>query len=285
MGKYDALRRTGLWDLAHIISAPNHSSVDVPQNVAFLSAIRNAKQSIFIQTPNLNAEPLLPALLDAVRRGVNVTYFGELLPFQGGTNEIIAHKLYASPAEKQNLNVYNYVGKDQIQPIHNKFKKRSCHSESKPSFSQFAFAPPPFFSTITAGHIQKLSLASPPLSPFLPSTFFLTSRPIEVKLLIADSHLMIQGSGNQDTQSWYHSQEGNVMIDSPNLCALVMEGLRRNQNTHLYGAVGKEDGMWRDKEENMAEGSLGFEGEVTGKWSWLTGVKGAVNRVRGEGGF
>ena len=56
-------------------TAPNHSCVHVPQNEAFLSAIRNAQQSIFIQTPNLNAEPLLPALLEAVRRGVNVTYY------------------------------------------------------------------------------------------------------------------------------------------------------------------------------------------------------------------
>lgn len=55
--------------------APNHDSVHVPQNEAFLSAVRNAKESIFIQTPNLNAEPLLPALLEAVRRGVNVTYY------------------------------------------------------------------------------------------------------------------------------------------------------------------------------------------------------------------
>jgi hypothetical protein len=42
--------------------APNHQCVKVPQNEAWLSAIRNAKSTIFIQTPNLNASPLLPAL-------------------------------------------------------------------------------------------------------------------------------------------------------------------------------------------------------------------------------
>lgn len=31
--------------------------------------------NVFIQTPNLNAEPLLPALLEAVRRGVDVYYY------------------------------------------------------------------------------------------------------------------------------------------------------------------------------------------------------------------
>ncbi len=57
---------------------------------------------------------------------------GELLPFQGGTNEMIANKLYKglSEQEKDRLHIYNYVAKDQTRPIHNKFKKRSCHSKS-----------------------------------------------------------------------------------------------------------------------------------------------------------
>ena len=60
---------------SNILSAPNHSCVHVPQNEAFLSAIRNAEKSVFIQTPNLNAEPLLPAIVEAVRRGIEVTYY------------------------------------------------------------------------------------------------------------------------------------------------------------------------------------------------------------------
>jgi hypothetical protein len=119
--------------------APNHSCVNTPQNEAWLSALRNAKHSVFIQTPDLNAEPLIPAILEAVRRGINITYYvclgyndaGELLPFQGGTNEMIANKLYTSLSEdeKANLHIAYYVGKDQVAPIHNKFKSRSCHGE------------------------------------------------------------------------------------------------------------------------------------------------------------
>ena len=30
---------------------------------------------MFIQTPNLNAEPLQPAIIEAVRRGIDVTYY------------------------------------------------------------------------------------------------------------------------------------------------------------------------------------------------------------------
>lgn len=124
--------------------APNHSSVFTPQNEAWLSALRNATSEIFIQSPDLNAEPLIPAILDAVRRGVKVTYYvclgyndsGELLPFQGGTNEMVAHKLYTELQKDSNweelktkLVVCYYVGKDQDRPIHNSFKKRSCHSK------------------------------------------------------------------------------------------------------------------------------------------------------------
>jgi len=119
--------------------APNHQSVYTPQNEAWLSAIRNAKQEVFIQTPDLNAEPLVPALLDAIRRGIEVVIYiclgyndaGELLPFQGGTNEMIANKMFTGldQEERLRLHVHYYVGKDQIKPVHNKFKSRSCHSK------------------------------------------------------------------------------------------------------------------------------------------------------------
>jgi phosphatidylserine/phosphatidylglycerophosphate/cardiolipin synthase-like enzyme len=86
----------------------------------------------------MNAEPLLEPLLNAVRRGVIVTCYlclgyndaGELLPFQNGTNEMIANRLYntlQSDEEKAKLRVFYYVAKDQTMPIHNIFKKRSCH--------------------------------------------------------------------------------------------------------------------------------------------------------------
>ncbi|KAI9369185.1 hypothetical protein BJX61DRAFT_520729 [Aspergillus egyptiacus] len=118
--------------------SPNHTSTMVPQNAAWLAAINNAEHSIFIQTPNMNAEPLLEALLDAVRRGVVVACYlclgyndaGQLLPFQNGTNEMISNRLYTSLStddERSRLQIFNYVAKDQTRPIHNTFKTRSCH--------------------------------------------------------------------------------------------------------------------------------------------------------------
>lgn len=122
--------------------ALNHSSVFTPQNEAWLSAIRNAESTVFVQSPDINAEPLIPALLASVRRGVKVTLYaclgyndlGELLPCQGGTNEMISHKMYSEldPSQRKFLNVHWYVGKDQTRPLHNRFKQRSCHSKSCP---------------------------------------------------------------------------------------------------------------------------------------------------------
>lgn len=86
----------------------------------------------------MNAEPLFEPLLGAIRRGVVVKPYlclgyndaGELLPFQNGTNEMFSNRLYnalSTAEEKARLRVHYYVGKDHIEPIHNSFKKRSCH--------------------------------------------------------------------------------------------------------------------------------------------------------------
>lgn len=223
---------------------PTNASVHVPQNAAFISALRNATKSVFIQTPNLNAAALLPEIVAACRRRCHVTYYyclgyndaGELLPMQGGHNESVAHNLLSELGAEyhQYLDIYCYVAKDQVHPIHNKFKKRSCH----------------------------------------------------IKLLIADDHIGIQGSGNQDTQSWYHSQEVNVMIDSPFVCGKWIEGIRQNQNTHIYGLVektGPDAGCWKDPQTGkQADGAIGVD---AGSFAWAYGIKGALARVQGKGGF
>lgn len=51
---------------------PNHDSVSNPQNAAWLSALRSARRNVFIQSPTLNAEPLVPAIVEACERGVDV---------------------------------------------------------------------------------------------------------------------------------------------------------------------------------------------------------------------
>jgi phosphatidylserine/phosphatidylglycerophosphate/cardiolipin synthase-like enzyme len=51
---------------------PNCNSVYNPQNEVWLSALRNATKNVFIQSPTLNSEPLIPAIIDACERGIDV---------------------------------------------------------------------------------------------------------------------------------------------------------------------------------------------------------------------
>lgn len=213
----------------------------VPQNEAWLSLIRHAERDIFIQTPDLNAAPLLPEIVAALERGVETTIYtcfgyndlGEMIPGQGGTNEQVAVSLLASlpatGAARSLLHIYNYVGKDQDRPIHQSFKARSCH----------------------------------------------------IKLLIVDGSVAIQGSGNQDTQSWFHSQEVNVMMDSREICAQWRACIDRNQNTRQFGRVA-DDGVWRDKDGKPGAGYMGNPGVVTGLFK---GVAGMFMKMEGLGGF
>ncbi|KAH9003737.1 hypothetical protein EDB86DRAFT_2889505 [Lactarius hatsudake] len=223
---------------------PGHYSVrNFPQDIAWLSAMNYAQKSVFIQTPTFNASPIVSSTLDACRRGVRVTLYldlgfndqGEMIPFQGGTNEEVVHKMYrrlnneGNGAEKR-LEVFWYTAKDQTKPLNAAVRKRNCH----------------------------------------------------VKFMSVDDQIVILGNGNQDTQSWFHSQEVNVMIDSPELVREWMRGIEANQNTRLYGRVDDGDGVLRSEDGEAIQAS-GIES--SNFLSRLKGMGRVIARVRGTGGF
>jgi len=107
-------------------------------------------------------------------------------------------------------------------------------------------------------------------------------RNCHVKFMAVDDQIAILGNGNQDTQSWFHSQEINTLIDSPQLVSEWLKGINANQNTLLYGRVDKSDGIWRDEDGNEVKASGVGSGGPLGR---LKGLSGAVKRVRGTGGF
>jgi len=221
---------------------PGHGDeYKVPQDVAWLSALKYAQQSVFIQTPTFNASPVIPAVLETCRRGVQVTMYldlgfndqGEMIPFQGGTNEEVVNKMYNnlnSDGMQTNLKVYWYTAKDQNKPMGAAMKKRNCH----------------------------------------------------IKFMSIDGQVAILGNGNQDTQSWFHSQEINVMVDSKQLTDDWVRGINANQNTFLFGQVDDKDGIWRDEDGNVVE-ATGIKS--AGPLGHLKGIGGAIARVRGTGGF
>ncbi|GAA6064331.1 hypothetical protein JCM10212_003576 [Sporobolomyces blumeae] len=190
--------------------SPGHNDIRCPQDAAWLAALRYAENNVFIQTPTLNARPIVRGIVEACSRGgpakdgIQVTLFldlgfndkGESIPFQGGTNEQVVTKLYnqlTKMGKEKNLHVYWYTGKDQVRPIRAIAKSRNCH----------------------------------------------------IKFLAVDGQCAIIGNGNLDSQSFWHSQEANVLIDNRQIVADWMDQLRTNQSTHRYGRV-DADGVWRD---------------------------------------
>lgn len=103
-------------------------------------------------------------------------------------------------------------------------------------------------------------------------------RSCHIKLMMVDEQVAIQGSGNQDTQSYFHSQEVNVMIDSPTVCKAWRESIERNQNTATFGRA-KEDGCWYDENGVMAKGTYGVK---PGFFSFAKGMLGTLQKARGQ---
>lgn len=113
-----------------------------------------------------------------------------------------------------------------------------------------------------------------------PINAHLQQRNCHVKLMIVDEALGIVGNGNMDVQSWFHSQEVNVMIDSPQICREWLDAIHHVQNTHLH-RVG-HDGVWRDAQGVELTDSTGVTSGITGLFK---GLQGSIARVRGKGGF
>ncbi len=67
---------------------------------------------------------------------------GEMIPFQGGTNEVVVHQMYETlnkEGKQDNLKVYWYTAKDQTVPMSATAKKRNCHGTSSFFFPSFFF--------------------------------------------------------------------------------------------------------------------------------------------------
>ena len=102
--------------------------------------------------------------------------------------------------------------------------------------------------------------------------------------MAVDDQVTMLGNGNQDTQSWFHSQETNLLIDSAQLTAEWLRGIDSNQNTRKFGLVDDADGIWRARDGSgrvVQSSGVKNVGPITG----MKGVVGAVRRVRGTGGF
>jgi phosphatidylserine/phosphatidylglycerophosphate/cardiolipin synthase-like enzyme len=116
---------------------PGHQDIRNPQNAAWLAGFRYAKKRVLIQTPTLNARPIVRAIKQTCRRGVEVVLLLDLgfndqgeYSVPGGTNEQVVDRLYkklGAEGKSKHLKVYWYTGKDQVRPLNAVKKQRNCH--------------------------------------------------------------------------------------------------------------------------------------------------------------
>ncbi|MDC0254873.1 phospholipase D-like domain-containing protein [Bacteriovoracales bacterium] len=161
-------------------------NIDNTQDQAYIAAFGSAKKHIHILTPNLNDDDAIKSLAEAVSRGVKVkliTTFGfnrstENYPGQGGDNRKGYCRLYKAALKltKDEKKVKNF--------LHLRWYTRPDGVRIDDSKSVVD----------DAG----------------------TGRPdaMHAKYATIDNELAIVGTANMDTQSWNHSREINLAVDS-----------------------------------------------------------------------
>lgn len=175
-----------------------------------------AKKEVFIQSPVFNASPIVKAVLDACKRGVTVTLFVGL-GFNDFAEGIVPFQGGTNDDVRQRM-------------------QSELVKESKHQFLKWHW------------YVAKDQKA--------PLRFENQSRNCHVKFLQVDGQVAIMGSGNMDTQSWFHSQEVNVMVDSGELVKEWTENFRCNQNTGKYGLT-DENGKLVSGEEVPQKHGIG----------------------------
>ncbi|UZJ51719.1 hypothetical protein CBS101457_001039 [Exobasidium rhododendri] len=186
---------------------PGHSDIRNPQDAAWLAGFRYAKKHIFLQTPTLNATPIKHAILHAARRHVRIEAYLGL-----GFND-----------KSESMPFQGGTNESVVTKLYRQLRREGRGDEK---------------------YLEVYWYTGKDMTR--PLNAVRKQRNCHVKYISFDGQVAITGSGNMDTQSWFHSQEINVMVDSAQIVAEWDAGLKKNQSTGLYGRV-DSDGIWRGK--------------------------------------
>ncbi|KAK4504164.1 hypothetical protein PRZ48_005080 [Zasmidium cellare] len=181
-------------------------------NLELQRLFADAKKEIFLQTPNVTSPPVLNALVEALKRGVDVKIT---------TSERLMILEQLVTAGTTTARCMRWLIKR-----HQVLSKRGPDEEAgliKPGRLHISYYQPKVVtqSSISGG-------AEPVQSHF--------------KLTVIDQHAIVFGSGNMDRASWYTSQELGVGFYSNGLVAKTLEKLEtalEGRKKLLYDSEGK----------------------------------------------
>lgn len=178
-----------------------------PLNTFLLRAISNAQKSIYIQTPNLTAPPILSALLAALRRGVDLTVVTseELMVLE----QLVTAGTTTARCMRKLVKLYKRSGR----------RASKVGADDDPALLETGHP--------GVGHLA-ISYYAPQSSRTQQSRLSDRATPPEpvqshLKLSIVDDEWTVLGSGNLDRASVFTSQELGVAFYSRDFAATVRE--------------------------------------------------------------
>ena len=183
---FDKSSKIVRWIREDILNYPRKVEMN-PQNAAFLSMFRYAKSHINIVSPSLNSIDIMNAMLGAMKRGININFLlnrnYENMPAlflrEKGTNQMAAEWM-----AKHRKKLVDKFGEDRIGQFNLKwFVNRGGFTSGRKH----------------GGKVKKGTMKQ--------------WNHNHTKFMVADNQVAIIGSGNMDSQSWFHSGETNIVVD------------------------------------------------------------------------
>jgi phosphatidylserine/phosphatidylglycerophosphate/cardiolipin synthase-like enzyme len=166
-----------------------HPPPSTPLNLFILSLLQECSSTIYMQTPNLTAPPVLTALLATLRRGINV--------------HIVT---------SERLMILEQIGTAGTTTAR-------CVKKLINRYKRLLFRPPVVDEEV--GLQQTLGKLK--IEYFKPNVDWKEGEPVQshLKLTIVDEQWTVLGSGNMDRASWYTSQELGVAFHSMDMAREV----------------------------------------------------------------
>jgi len=164
---------------------------DNPQDQAWIKAMELAEKKVIIMSPNFTAKQILSMTLDTVRRGVQV------------------------------LVVTSFEYQDQLEFVY-PFNEGSDKAAVDKMYADLQNLDP-----AAVKNLNVCWFLGKRVQPPKPAK----NEMAHAKFMAVDDEFVIFGSGNQESQSWFHSREANVLVDDAKATKKILDALFEPQQT------------------------------------------------------